>query len=532
MPISQTTGTSAGGLSDGHQPDDRQQRDQRHPRRDRTRLERWSQRADEERDQCRARPREVEGAEARDQRLVDRRPAPRTPPHVAEGETEGDEEEALEHERRGVLAREQRHDRHLRDHRAVRLPLHARPGGDLDEVPERQPVLHEELAQQRAPRVVDARQHLVGAGELLRGAILQHEDVAPSIGQAAPHGADDGERGRDPADRGVRNALRRHRGLRRQPPCAQRVELGELRFQLLGALGQHARPRPGLLADVRPGLHERVERGQRRPRLEHLLGLLDPERHPVLERGQLVLDRRHRSDGMARGLEGPHADERALRLRGDVGHGVRLRGLAAGAVGPVAPVGAVAGCASPAGDSCHHQEQDEDPRPPPPPHRRRMVAEHEAVCLHVARGPTVAADHGATRDPDPPRRGLPARGPGASSRPTACVSRPTSCSDRSAGISRQRVSAAATPACRCVRSTACCVTTASICARSPRCSIARSRSTSTSAIACLGASAAERGHQLRSLDAPEFTLPDLDGRPHTLSEHRGRKVLLLAWASW
>jgi len=51
-------------------------------------------------------------------------------------------------------------------------------------------------------------------------------------------------------------------------------------------------------------------------------------------------------------------------------------------------------------------------------------------------------------------------------------------------------------------------------------------------IACLGASAAERGHRLRSLDAPEFTLPDLRGHPHSLSEHRGRKVLLLAWASW
>jgi hypothetical protein len=51
-------------------------------------------------------------------------------------------------------------------------------------------------------------------------------------------------------------------------------------------------------------------------------------------------------------------------------------------------------------------------------------------------------------------------------------------------------------------------------------------------IACLGASAAERGHRLRSLDAPEFTLPDLDGHPHSLSDHHGRKVLLLAWASW
>jgi hypothetical protein len=51
-------------------------------------------------------------------------------------------------------------------------------------------------------------------------------------------------------------------------------------------------------------------------------------------------------------------------------------------------------------------------------------------------------------------------------------------------------------------------------------------------IARLGASAAERGQRLRSLDAPEFTLPDLGGHPHRLSEHRGRKLLLLAWASW
>ena len=27
-------------------------------------------------------------------------------------------------------------------------------------------------------------------------------------------------------------------------------------------------------------------------------------------------------------------------------------------------------------------------------------------------------------------------------------------------------------------------------------------------------------------------LPDLDGRPHRLSDHRGKKVLLVTWASW
>jgi len=51
-------------------------------------------------------------------------------------------------------------------------------------------------------------------------------------------------------------------------------------------------------------------------------------------------------------------------------------------------------------------------------------------------------------------------------------------------------------------------------------------------VACLGASAAMRGHRLRSLDAPDFILPDLEGRTHRLSDQRGRKVLLLAWASW
>ena len=48
----------------------------------------------------------------------------------------------------------------------------------------------------------------------------------------------------------------------------------------------------------------------------------------------------------------------------------------------------------------------------------------------------------------------------------------------------------------------------------------------------LGASAADRAAALRSLQAPDFTLPDRDGRPHSLSEHRGKKVLLVSWASW
>lgn len=32
--------------------------------------------------------------------------------------------------------------------------------------------------------------------------------------------------------------------------------------------------------------------------------------------------------------------------------------------------------------------------------------------------------------------------------------------------------------------------------------------------------------------APDFTLPDLDGQLHSLSDHRGKKVLVYSWASW
>ncbi len=50
--------------------------------------------------------------------------------------------------------------------------------------------------------------------------------------------------------------------------------------------------------------------------------------------------------------------------------------------------------------------------------------------------------------------------------------------------------------------------------------------------AYLGAAAAARGAELSGLQAPDFTLPDLGGRPHSLADHRGSKVLLAAWASW
>jgi peroxiredoxin len=48
----------------------------------------------------------------------------------------------------------------------------------------------------------------------------------------------------------------------------------------------------------------------------------------------------------------------------------------------------------------------------------------------------------------------------------------------------------------------------------------------------LGVGAEDRNRALAGLMAPDFTLPDLDGTPHTLSALRGKKVFLTTWASW
>ena len=50
--------------------------------------------------------------------------------------------------------------------------------------------------------------------------------------------------------------------------------------------------------------------------------------------------------------------------------------------------------------------------------------------------------------------------------------------------------------------------------------------------AAVGASARERAEVVRGGIAPNFTLPDLAGREWTLGGLRGKKVLLIAYASW
>jgi hypothetical protein len=51
-------------------------------------------------------------------------------------------------------------------------------------------------------------------------------------------------------------------------------------------------------------------------------------------------------------------------------------------------------------------------------------------------------------------------------------------------------------------------------------------------LAVLGTAAGDRQARMTSLEAPDFTLPDLGGALHSLSDHRGKKRLLIAWASW
>ena len=47
-----------------------------------------------------------------------------------------------------------------------------------------------------------------------------------------------------------------------------------------------------------------------------------------------------------------------------------------------------------------------------------------------------------------------------------------------------------------------------------------------------GPAAGSATETARGVEAPDFTLPDLDGKLHSLSAYRGRKVFLFCWASW
>ena len=51
-------------------------------------------------------------------------------------------------------------------------------------------------------------------------------------------------------------------------------------------------------------------------------------------------------------------------------------------------------------------------------------------------------------------------------------------------------------------------------------------------VASFGAETASHRSGLAKGIAPDFTLPDLSGKEHSLSSFKGKKVLLIAYASW
>ena len=51
-------------------------------------------------------------------------------------------------------------------------------------------------------------------------------------------------------------------------------------------------------------------------------------------------------------------------------------------------------------------------------------------------------------------------------------------------------------------------------------------------VVAFGESVNVRNAALFSLEAPDFSLPDLDGVMHSLSDYRGKKVFLHSWGSY
>jgi hypothetical protein len=47
-----------------------------------------------------------------------------------------------------------------------------------------------------------------------------------------------------------------------------------------------------------------------------------------------------------------------------------------------------------------------------------------------------------------------------------------------------------------------------------------------------GSRASGPGTEAGSIDAPDVTLPDVHGELHSLSDYRGKKVLILSWGSY
>lgn len=47
----------------------------------------------------------------------------------------------------------------------------------------------------------------------------------------------------------------------------------------------------------------------------------------------------------------------------------------------------------------------------------------------------------------------------------------------------------------------------------------------------VGEAPAERAARLQG-EAPDFELPDISGAMHRLSDHRGKKVIVVTWGSW
>ena len=47
-----------------------------------------------------------------------------------------------------------------------------------------------------------------------------------------------------------------------------------------------------------------------------------------------------------------------------------------------------------------------------------------------------------------------------------------------------------------------------------------------------GESLSNRRDSLFSLEAPDFSLPDIDGKLHALSDFRGKKVFMYSWGSY